>query len=75
MDMIAIEAQAMEAMREHAEEAFPEECCGALLAGPDGQVVRPMTNIQNRLHAAESSSRCSSSAISPWSQRASSSRS
>jgi len=51
--MIEVDARAMAAMREHAEEAFPEECCGALLAGPDGQVVRRMTNIQNRLHAAD----------------------
>ena len=51
--MIEVSERAMAAMREHAEEAFPEECCGALLAGPDGQVVRRMTNIQNRLYAAD----------------------
>ncbi len=43
----------MAAMRAHAEEAFPEECCGALFATPDGQVVRRMANIQNALHAAD----------------------
>lgn len=43
----------MAVMRAHAEEAFPEECCGALFATPDGQVVRRMANIQNALHAAD----------------------
>lgn len=51
--MLAIEARAMAAMRTHAEEAFPEECCGALFATPDGHVVRRMTNIQNALHIAD----------------------
>ena len=50
--MIDVEQRAMAAMREHAEESFPDECCGALLAGPNAQVVR-MANIQNRLHAAD----------------------
>lgn len=49
--MLTIDAQAMAAMRAHAEEAFPEECCGALFATPDGQLVRRMSNIQNRLYA------------------------
>ncbi len=49
--MLTIDPQAAAAMRAHAEEAFPEECCGVLFAGPDGQVVRRMTNVQNRLHA------------------------
>jgi [CysO sulfur-carrier protein]-S-L-cysteine hydrolase len=51
--MIAIDAKAMAAMRAHAEESFPEECCGALFAAPHGQVVRRMTNIQNALHGAD----------------------
>lgn len=51
--MIEIEAQALEAMHAHAVEGFPEEVCGVLLAGPDGQTVRRMRNIQNDLHAAD----------------------
>ncbi len=51
--MIAIAASAMTAMRAHAAETFPEECCGALFDTPDGQVGRRMTNIQNALHAAD----------------------
>jgi proteasome lid subunit RPN8/RPN11 len=51
--MLTIERAALAAMHAHAEEAFPEECCGVLFASPGGQVVRRMTNIQNRLHAAD----------------------
>jgi proteasome lid subunit RPN8/RPN11 len=50
---LEIEAGVMGAMRAHAEEGFPDEVCGAVLATPEGQVVRRMTNIQNRLHAAD----------------------
>lgn len=51
--MLTIEQAALAAMHAHAEEAFPEECCGVLFASPGGQIVRRMTNIQNRLHAAD----------------------
>ncbi len=51
--MIEVSEPAMTAMRAHAEETFPEECCGAVLTGPEGQVVRRMTNVQNQLHAAD----------------------
>jgi len=51
--MIAIAAAALDAMHAHAVEGFPEEVCGVLLAGPDGQVVRRMRNVQNELHAAD----------------------
>jgi proteasome lid subunit RPN8/RPN11 len=51
--MIEIETQALEAMHAHAVEGFPEEVCGVLLAGPTGQSVRRMRNVQNDLHAAD----------------------
>jgi [CysO sulfur-carrier protein]-S-L-cysteine hydrolase len=51
--MLTIDANALAAMRAHAEESFPEECCGVLFATPGGQRVRRMTNVQNRLHAAD----------------------
>ena len=35
----------------HAEETFPEECCGIILAGANGDEVRRLKNIQNQLHA------------------------
>jgi len=48
---LGIQAAAMEAMRAHAESGYPEEVCGAVFATPDGQQVRRLTNVQNRLHA------------------------
>lgn len=50
---LALTKAALAIMRAHAEESFPEECCGALFASPGGLEVRRMTNIQNRLHAAD----------------------
>ncbi len=41
----------VEEMARHACEAFPEECCGLILAGEGGETLRRCTNIQNRLHA------------------------
>jgi proteasome lid subunit RPN8/RPN11 len=35
----------------HAEETFPEECCGVILAASGGDEVRRLKNIQNQLHA------------------------
>lgn len=51
--MLTIDANALAAMRVHAEESFPEECCGVLFSTPEGQVVRRITNTQNRLHAVD----------------------
>jgi len=36
----------------HAQETFPEECCGAIVLGADGEeTVRRITNRQNAMHA------------------------
>ena len=51
--MLTLDAEAVAIVRAHAEEAFPEECCGVLFASPHGQVVRKMTNTQNLLHATD----------------------
>jgi proteasome lid subunit RPN8/RPN11 len=43
-----------EASREicqHAEETFPEECCGIILTDGTTDYVQRLTNIQNQLHA------------------------
>jgi proteasome lid subunit RPN8/RPN11 len=53
---ITIDPVVTAAMRAHAVEGWPEEVCGAVLEGPEGPVVRRMTNVQNRLHAADPSS-------------------
>ena len=41
----------VEEMARHACEAFPEECCGVILAGEGGDTLRRCTNIQNQRHA------------------------
>ena len=35
----------------HAQETFPEECCGVVLSDGKHDHVRPLVNIQNQLHA------------------------
>lgn len=49
--ILEIQAAAMEAMQAHAENGYPEEVCGVVFATPEGQEVRRLTNVQNRLHA------------------------
>jgi proteasome lid subunit RPN8/RPN11 len=34
-----------------AEREFPFECCGFVIAGPDGEQARPIANVQNEKHA------------------------
>ena len=41
----------VEEMARHASESFPEECCGVILTGDAGDILRRCSNIQNRLHA------------------------
>jgi proteasome lid subunit RPN8/RPN11 len=42
---------AWEEISRHAEETFPDECCGVVFAGGMGDRVQRLNNIQNRLHA------------------------
>ena len=51
--MLTIEPGILVEMRAHAAETYPEECCGVVFATPSGQSLRRMTNVQNRLHAAD----------------------
>jgi proteasome lid subunit RPN8/RPN11 len=49
---VFLDPAAVQAMAEHAREAFPDECCGVLLEGPDSAVrVLRIRNIQEELHA------------------------
>jgi len=41
----------LETIDRHAAESYPNECCGAVLAENCRELVRPITNIQDRLHA------------------------
>ena len=49
--LLRLTKEITEEMARHACEAFPEECCGVILAGEGGVILRRCTNIQNRLHA------------------------
>jgi len=49
--MIALSRKVVDEIKLHARESFPAECCGAVLESEDGELVRRITNIQDRLHA------------------------
>jgi proteasome lid subunit RPN8/RPN11 len=49
--MIHVQPQTWDAICRHAQETFPEECCGAILESSGDEEVRRITNIQNAMHA------------------------
>jgi len=49
--MIHLQPHSWDAICRHAQETFPEECCGAILRGAGGEEVRRITNVQNVMHA------------------------
>ncbi len=49
--MIHLSAYTWEALCQHAQEIFPDECCGAILVKNDREEVRRIANIQNVMHA------------------------
>lgn len=49
--MIRIDAATWDALCQHAQEIFPDECCGAILTRDGKAEVRRITNIQNTMHA------------------------
>ncbi|MFQ6041260.1 MAG: Mov34/MPN/PAD-1 family protein [Candidatus Poribacteria bacterium] len=51
--MLKLSAKAFYEICEHAKRTYPEECCGIILSKDGLDMVRPCTNIQNRLHAQE----------------------
>ena len=48
--MFVLNETAFVAISEHAEETYPEECCGVILRGNSGDEVHRLDNIQNYLH-------------------------
>ena len=48
---ITLSVDAWNAISRHAQETFPDECCGVVLAHGAQEIVRPLENIQNKLHA------------------------
>jgi [CysO sulfur-carrier protein]-S-L-cysteine hydrolase len=45
--MIHLSAKTWDAISQHAQEIFPDECCGAILMKNDREEVRRIANIQN----------------------------
>ena len=44
----------LRAIEAHALETYPDECCGVIVAGPDGrQDVIRIRNVQNEMHASD----------------------
>ena len=48
---VTLTRQALEEISRHAQDAFPEECCGIILHRDGTDTVRRCANIQNKLHA------------------------
>ena len=48
---LTLTAQAWQEIHATAEEAFPEECCGVVIAHGGSERVQRLENIQNELHA------------------------
>lgn len=49
--MIHLHAHTWDALCRHAQEIFPDECCGVIVQSAAGEEVRRITNIQNAMHA------------------------
>ena len=50
--MTRIDRQAMDEMRRHSEDEYPDECCGVVASLADGSVrVLRVRNVQDELHA------------------------
>jgi proteasome lid subunit RPN8/RPN11 len=48
--MIHLSAHTWDEICQHAQEIFPNECCGAILVKNDREEARRITNIQNAMH-------------------------
>jgi [CysO sulfur-carrier protein]-S-L-cysteine hydrolase len=51
MKAVAIRRTTLDAIIKQAEGEFPYECCGFIIGDRDREEIRPITNIQNRMHA------------------------
>lgn len=50
-DVLRLERVALDQILGHARAAHPDECCGAVVERDGHDLVRRMTNVQDRLHA------------------------
>ena len=53
MEALKLDRAALDEIFAHARATHPEECCGAVVTAGDRQRVHRFTNIQGRLHAAD----------------------
>jgi len=51
VETLSLSATAWDEISRHAQETFPEECCGVVLSNGTVDFVRRLKNMQNRLHA------------------------
>jgi len=51
VETLSLSATAWGEISRHAQETFPEECCGVVLSNGTVDFVRRLKNMQNRLHA------------------------
>lgn len=49
--MVHLSARTWDAICRHAQDTFPEECCGAIFLNNEIEEVRRITNVQNAMHA------------------------
>lgn len=47
---LTLTAQAWQEISRHAEESFPDECCGVVISNGANERVHRLQNIQNKLH-------------------------
>jgi len=50
VETLSLSATAWDEISRHAQETFPEECCGVVLSNGTVDFVRRLKNMQNRLH-------------------------
>ena len=48
--MLRLSADTLEELSRHAQDTFPDECCGAVIARAGQESVWRITNVQNALH-------------------------
>ncbi len=53
--VLRLRQSTLEDIDRHAAESYPNECCGAVLAEDRREIVRRITNIQDRLHSEDPS--------------------
>lgn len=51
LTILALDSKAWEEISRHAEETFPEECCGIIVSNGKSDRVCRLQNIQNQLHS------------------------